>query len=160
VPDEKDRTAGMIGIYGVISLWNDAYDEMEWAYWGYLADVISEGQLAIANESSELLDIAAIAEEGQDWTPVSWIDEDDPPALLLYHMLDANVPVELSQDFAATLLANGVYATLVTFADQFFFPYHGFMQHDEPQSETSQTSLAYVFAFLETLDAGPIKLVN
>lgn len=158
VPDEEDRTAGMIAIAGVVSLWEVAQqpeDRMMWARsMGMITDEQIEARTADPNLPSDaesvfgdLVDLSSPSAALFD--PPTYIDRNDPPALLIHHALDAAVPVSASQHFAQVALDEGGRATLVVFNDQYFYPYHGFWYADEPSRATAQTTLRYIFAFLE-----------
>lgn len=159
VPDAEDRTGGMIAIAGVVSLWEPGQQADDRIMWALSLGVITDEELLARRADvnlptdaesvfADLVDITSPA--AQLYDPISYLDRRDPPALLMHHALDAAVPVSASERFAQVALAEGVSATVIVFADQYFFPYHGFWSADDPTRATAQTTLGYIFSFLET----------
>lgn len=165
VPDEEDRTAGMISIAGVVSLWEPGQQGVDRVGLARALRVIEDADVeAFVAENPDLEnDWEAIAAALIDPTtaaamlydPISYIDRKDPPALLIHHTLDAAVPVSASEHFAQVGLDEGASMTLILISDQYFYPYHGFWYANEPNRATAQTTLRYIFAFLE--DRGALR---
>lgn len=126
---------GVISFYGVLDFtdpaWHLFHHEVFVTYFG------------VAQEDAPEL-----------WTtasPVTWIDADDPPALLIHHDEDFTVPVALSTNFAAAMETAGVEVTLYVIEDLSITPVHGFITDNRPESPRVALSLQLVDTFLESV---------
>lgn len=157
IPRERDRTSGMIAIAGTISLWDSAHTPERVRQWAIVFDVADPLDFELraadpdlpSDDASVVADVVDTESEAAAlYDPVTYIDRNDPPALLIHHALDEVVPVATSEGFATVAREEGANVTLLIYNDQYFYPYHGFWYADDPNRATAQTTLGYIFAFL------------